>query len=381
MNKQQMPVEVFPPGEYLIDELEARSWSQTDFAKIIGRPVKTINEIVKNKRGITPDTARDFAAAFGTSAEFWLNLQKAYEIFKTGNSEREERDRDISRKAGLYEKFPVADLVNNNWVQNSESFDVLESRVLKFYGVQQTSDPLPLSYAAKSSDSLQEASNIQLAWLYKCASLAKSVATPKYSEKKLKDSLETLETFMLSVEEIRKIPEVLSECGVRFVIVEPWKGSKICGVCFWLDDESPVIGMTLLHDRIDNFWFVLRHEIEHVLRGDGKNGAVIDEKGDNVNEFNSNATDAAEKAANNAASDFCVPSAEMTKFIARLNPVFEEKNVIGFAKRINRHPGLVVGQLQHATGRWNIFRKHLSKVRDAITKTALTHGYGVNLTN
>ena len=49
--------EVFPPGEFLRDELEARNWSQTEFAEIIGRPVRLINEIIAGKRAITPETA------------------------------------------------------------------------------------------------------------------------------------------------------------------------------------------------------------------------------------------------------------------------------------------------------------------------------------
>ncbi|MFX8692489.1 hypothetical protein ABTM44_18400, partial [Acinetobacter baumannii] len=70
-------------------------------------------------------------------------------------------------------------------------------------------------------------------------------------------------------EETRNVPRLLQEAGVRFVIVEGLPGSKIDGVCFWLDDKSPVIGMSLRFDRIDNFWFVLRHECAHVLHGHG----------------------------------------------------------------------------------------------------------------
>src|SRR3546814_3007260 len=46
--------EIFPPGEFLKDELEARGWSQTELAEIIGRPTRLINEIIAGKRTITP---------------------------------------------------------------------------------------------------------------------------------------------------------------------------------------------------------------------------------------------------------------------------------------------------------------------------------------
>jgi HTH-type transcriptional regulator/antitoxin HigA len=73
-----MNSEVFPPGEFLRDELEARSWSQTEFAEIIGRPVRLINEIIAGKRAITPETATQFGASLGTSAELWMNLESQY---------------------------------------------------------------------------------------------------------------------------------------------------------------------------------------------------------------------------------------------------------------------------------------------------------------
>jgi antitoxin HigA-1 len=67
--------------------------SQVVFAKHIGVPAQRINEIVRGKRGITPDTAWLFAQAFGTTPEFWLNLQAAYDLARTRPSRSVERIR------------------------------------------------------------------------------------------------------------------------------------------------------------------------------------------------------------------------------------------------------------------------------------------------
>jgi addiction module HigA family antidote len=75
---EHTPAEVFPPGEYIRDELEARGWTQVDLAFIIGRPLQTVNEIVAGRKAITPETARGLAEAFGTSAEVWMNLESVY---------------------------------------------------------------------------------------------------------------------------------------------------------------------------------------------------------------------------------------------------------------------------------------------------------------
>ena len=80
---QFIPAETFPPGEFVKDELEARGWTQADLAEIMGRPVQAISEIIAGKKAVTPETAQGLAAAFGTSAELWLNLESAYRLSRT----------------------------------------------------------------------------------------------------------------------------------------------------------------------------------------------------------------------------------------------------------------------------------------------------------
>lgn len=69
------------PGEVLVEEfLAPLSITEYRLAKAIDVPPRRINEIVHGKRGISVDTARRFARAFGTSERFWLNLQMHYEL-------------------------------------------------------------------------------------------------------------------------------------------------------------------------------------------------------------------------------------------------------------------------------------------------------------
>ncbi|UNX55644.1 HigA family addiction module antitoxin [Georgenia sp. TF02-10] len=69
------------PGEVLMkDFIEGFGITQNKLAVSIGVPPRRINEIVLGKRGITADTALRLAQYFGTSAEFWINLQSRYEL-------------------------------------------------------------------------------------------------------------------------------------------------------------------------------------------------------------------------------------------------------------------------------------------------------------
>ena len=69
------------PGEVLLFEfLEPLELSQAEFARHLNVPIQRINELVRGKRGITPDTAWLLAKSLGTSPEFWMNLQVTYEL-------------------------------------------------------------------------------------------------------------------------------------------------------------------------------------------------------------------------------------------------------------------------------------------------------------
>jgi HTH-type transcriptional regulator / antitoxin HigA len=83
-----------------------------------------------------------------------------------------------------------------------------------------------------------------------------------------------------------------------------------------------------------------------------------------------------ERVANGAAADFCVPRKKMDAFIARKAPFFAERDLLGFAKTLNVHPGLIAGQLQHRTGRYDRFRNHLVKIRSIVAPGAMVDGWG-----
>ncbi len=68
------------PGEHLAEELNALGMSAAELARQLGVPTNRITEILNGRRAITGDTALRLAHFFGTSAEFWLNLQSLYEI-------------------------------------------------------------------------------------------------------------------------------------------------------------------------------------------------------------------------------------------------------------------------------------------------------------
>ena len=175
--------ETFPPGEFLKEELEARNWNQTELAEIMGRPVKMVNELILGKRAITPETAVQLGDALGTGPELWMNLESQYQLSKVVRP-----DNIVARKAQLYQRFPVREMIKRGWIQTTESIDVLEQQFLRFFGISSIADPLhaPGYAAKKSSDGLTA---LQLAWLIAARKLAGTVIVPRYQPALLRAAL------------------------------------------------------------------------------------------------------------------------------------------------------------------------------------------------
>jgi len=77
------------PGEILLEEfLIPMGLSQVALAAHIGIPVQRINEVVRGKRGITPETAWFFSQAFGTTPQLWINLQTNYDLARNRPSRK-----------------------------------------------------------------------------------------------------------------------------------------------------------------------------------------------------------------------------------------------------------------------------------------------------
>src|SRR4030043_256713 len=80
------------PGEYLSEEIEARSISQKELARRMGRPLNAINEIINGKKAITAETALQLEEALpGIPARFWLNLETDYHLTRALIRRRSEK--------------------------------------------------------------------------------------------------------------------------------------------------------------------------------------------------------------------------------------------------------------------------------------------------
>jgi Plasmid maintenance system antidote protein len=364
------PAEVFPPGDFLREELAERGWTQEVFAEIIGKSERLVNEVIAGKREITPPTAQAIAAAIGTSAQFWLNLETTYRLYLV--QKRLTGTDDVSRRAKLYSKVPVKEMVKRGWIERSSNVEILEKRICDFLGIRNIDDePDRMPHAARKSSPYGSVDPTLRAWLCRARQMAAvAQTTAAFTKDSVQRAKELLQPLLRAAAETRQVSRILSSCGIRFVVVETVSKAKVDGVTFWLDRSSPVIAVSLRYDRIDWFWFTLMHELVHAEQRDGRSQPVIDDLDEKI-------LPDSEKQVNACAQEWLVPGPELNDFIARTAPLYSRSKIENFARRIGVHPGIVVGQLHHreALG-YSHHRAFLVKVRATVTASTLTDGWG-----
>ncbi len=314
---------------------------------------------------------------FGVPAEDFLSLQKQYDLAQARITARPDAGR-VAR-ALLFGDLPIKEMIKRGWIESDDIRDIqkIEASLMKFFKVSSINEIEILPHAAKKTSTFSEVTPAQMAWIYRVKQIAEGIIVEKrYSPSNVRNAVTLLNNLLLYPEETQKVPRIMSECGIRFVIVETLSSAKIDGVCFWLNDFAPVIGMTLRYDRIDNFWFVLRHEIEHVLRGHGRDSIMLDAELEGERAGTGESISKEERIANEAAANFCASQKRLDSFIARKSPIFHDRDIIGLANTLHIHPGLVVGQLQRKTGKFNLFRQYLVNIRNNVKLNAMVDGWG-----
>lgn len=362
--------EVFHPGEFIREELEARNWSQVELAEIIGRKPNVVSELIMGKRSVTPEMAKALGDAFGTSAQYWMNLESAYQLWHAKDT-----DNVIARRAKLYQIAPIKEMVKRHWIEPSDNIQVFEKRVVRFFEIESLDDSIEFPHAARKAT--QDITPAQVAWLFRAKQLARAIHVSSFSDKSFKKGLSELKKLLPNVHDVRYIPRILAEAGIRFLIVEHLPQTRIDGVTFWLDEKSPVIVLSLRFDRIDWFWYTLSHELGHVERQDGlKNDLILDTNLVGEEGEVSSQKSEAEREADLFAAEFLIKKADLDNFILRIRPLYGKQKILNFANRIGVHPGIVVGQLQFRKEiPWSSYRPMLDKVRNLIIQSALTDGW------
>lgn len=139
------------PGTIIAEELDERGWVQADLAYILGMDAGQLSKLINGKIDITPDMASSLADAFDMPVDFFLDLQKQYDV-----SRARKADPGVRTRATWLSKFPVREMIHRGWIEKTDA-DLLDLQMMRFFGANRLDD-VPLvgcaapAYAPKKSD-------------------------------------------------------------------------------------------------------------------------------------------------------------------------------------------------------------------------------------
>lgn len=360
------------PGEVIREELKKRGWGQEDLSRVMQRPLGRVNEIIQGKQAITAEIAVDLADALGNDPETWMRLEADYRLSQITSESSE-----IRTRARIFELGPIKEMIRRGWIAVEDSTESLERALMDYYGLQSIHDTPSIHGAMRKTNQELPASPPQTAWAFRVRHLASAIpasAVNKYDETRVDECKRELRKLAAYSAEVRKVPALLMSYGIRFVVVEGLNSAKMDGFATWLDDESPVIGMSLKFDRLDSFWFTLGHEITHIKYRDV---APIDGNVGGHDELPLDVKPPMERRADDEGAAMFVSPDELDSFIKRVGPVYSAERINQFANSIKMHPRIIIGQLRHR-GQigYSQHTKPAVPVRDVVVKTAIVDGWG-----
>lgn len=147
--------------------------------------------------------------------------------------------------------------------------------------------------------------------------------------------------------------EYLARAGIALVIEPHFKGTYLDGAAM-LDQGRPIVALTLRHDRLDNFWFVLLHELAHVARHLDEGHPFFADDLDSTDK-----ADRQEAEADEMAQEALLPETEWTAFATKANPT--AATVQAFADHLGIDSAIVAGRARHETKNYRLFAKLLGQ--------------------
>jgi len=126
-----VPSVVSPPGDTLLETIEALGMTQLELSQRMGRPVKTINEIINGKTAITPETALQLERVLGVPAHFWRNREEQYQQYLLAQKDEAE----LAKCGDWLEEIPFRHLVERGWARDGANDAERVKSGLEYFGV------------------------------------------------------------------------------------------------------------------------------------------------------------------------------------------------------------------------------------------------------
>lgn len=339
IRNEYLPDYVSVPGETLSEALEERAMTQADLAQRIGRSRKTINEIIRGKAPITPETALLLERVLGIPARFWNNRESQYREAL----ERIRQRHRLKEYLPWLKTMPYREMIKEGWLTaDDDDIDQLQ-KLLSFFGIATPArwqEKWSRSNVAfRTSAAYQAEPCAVAAWLRKGELEAQRIECEPFDREIFVEALQDIRHFTCEMPKdfLPKLRSVCASSGVALVFVPQLPKTRSYGATRWLTPHRALIQLTLRGKANDRLWFTFFHEAGHILLH-GKRDVFIEDSEQTTR-------DEKEKEADQFAGDSLIPPDAYAAFVA--DKVFTRLSVQRFARDVGIGAGIVVGRLQH----------------------------------
>jgi len=263
-----------------------------------------------------------------------------------------QRRLDTDKGDLAWDQFPIKEMYLRNWFEGfSGSLDAAVANAEELVrGFVKASLGKPVQALARQrvrSGGIVDWYAL-LAWQCRIIGLArKKEVAGKYKQKAITNEwLRKLAHISIEENGPQKAIDYLQSSGVRLVVEPHLPQTHLDGAAFLLPHESPVVGLTLRYDRLDNYWFVLLHELIHVMKHLHQGGIEsifddLDAKAEDI-----------EQEADEKAGEILVPEDKWNTALARY--LRSEDSIKNFAREIGVHPAIVAGKIRREANNYTI---------------------------
>ncbi len=349
-------VELYEDDHYAIDfpdpvesiqfRMEQLGLNQQNLVPLIGSKSK-VSEVLNKKRPLTLSMMRSLHKNLGIPAE--ILLQKAGSNFP-------ETVPDIK-----WQRFPLKEMSKRGWIKSFGKINDSAEESTRFFikdccpGAE-TIEACFRENAGNRTNTKTDMYSLN-AWCMRVMSITYKKNLPKKFNPESFTSDNLKEIAKLSFFETGPLlaKEFLEKHGIHLIIERHLPKTYLDGAALVLDDMTPVVGLTLRYDRIDNFWFCLLHELAHIILHLGKNNhrLFVDDMDVRIPENKKNKS--IEEEADSLAMESLIPNEIWISSAAKINSTTE--NVISLSEELRIHPACIAGRIRFENNNFKLLSR------------------------
>lgn len=335
----KFPIEAPDPVDAILFRMQEKGLKQADLVPYFGTRSR-VSEVLGRKRPLTVQMIRALSIGLGISAETLIGLSVP-------------EDHATSGKADVdWSKFPFKEMARRGWLSDLSAnaktgVEELVQGFIEDAGLQFGAAAFRRSIGGEAaSPTTRYALYAWLARVIQQARAMKPRLGPFEPEKLTAGFLRELAQLSWSERGPLLAVEFLERHGIAVVIEPHLKGTQLDGAALKDADGTPIVGLTLRYDRLDNFWFTLVHEVAHVWKHVGNDEAFLDD-------LDVPSEDRREAEANRLAREAFIPRVMWRRSEAYLSP--SRETIEKLARELRIHPAIVAGRLRKESRNYTAF--------------------------